>query len=169
MASIPIGSRVSVEEYLKTVYRPDCDYVDGVTEERNLGTWDHSWIQTNVASFFRGRFKETGLAAVVECRFRVSPTCYRIPDVMVLRGKSSEQILTRPPLLCIEVRSPEDRLQRIETRIKEYLDLGVPAVWLIDPPKRTVSIYRSTGITESADPVPVDGTALSVPFEEIFD
>lgn len=30
------GTQISVEEYLHTVYRPDCDYVDGVVEERNL-------------------------------------------------------------------------------------------------------------------------------------
>jgi hypothetical protein len=31
---------VSVEEYFATSYRPDCDYVDGVIEERNLGEMD---------------------------------------------------------------------------------------------------------------------------------
>ena len=36
MASSPT-THVSVEEYLKTVYEPDCEYVDGVVEERNLG------------------------------------------------------------------------------------------------------------------------------------
>ena len=39
------GTQISVEEYLHTAYRPDCDYVDGVVEERNLGERDHSWIQ----------------------------------------------------------------------------------------------------------------------------
>ena len=31
------GTLITVEEYLGSVYRPDCDYVDGRLEERNVG------------------------------------------------------------------------------------------------------------------------------------
>jgi len=34
---MPVATFVSVDEYLRTAYRPDCDYVDGVVLERNLG------------------------------------------------------------------------------------------------------------------------------------
>ena len=37
---------ISLEEYLRTTYEPDCDFVDGVVEERNLGEWSHSTLQT---------------------------------------------------------------------------------------------------------------------------
>jgi hypothetical protein len=47
-----VAQQISVQEYLKTVYRPDCDYVDGVVEERNLGERDHSWIQGRLVTFF---------------------------------------------------------------------------------------------------------------------
>ena len=40
--------RISVEEYLRTSYRPDCDYVDGVIEERHVGEWEHSQIQSRI-------------------------------------------------------------------------------------------------------------------------
>ena len=36
---------ISVAEYLSTSYRPDCDYVDGEVQERNLGEYDHANIQ----------------------------------------------------------------------------------------------------------------------------
>ena len=39
---------ISVEEYLATSYRPDCDFVDGQLIERNLGTKDHSKLQREV-------------------------------------------------------------------------------------------------------------------------
>ncbi len=32
---------VSIGEYLTSVYRPDCDYVDGEVQERNPGEYDH--------------------------------------------------------------------------------------------------------------------------------
>jgi len=34
---MPVATFVSVNEYLRTAYRPDCDYFDGVVLERNLG------------------------------------------------------------------------------------------------------------------------------------
>lgn len=41
MSAIPQPVHVSVAEYLASSYRPDCDYVDGVIEERNLGEKEH--------------------------------------------------------------------------------------------------------------------------------
>ena len=73
-----LGTQISVEEYLKTVYRPDCDYVDGVVEQRNLGKRDHSWIQGRLTTFFLSRFGETGIGALPECRFQVKP--HPFPD-----------------------------------------------------------------------------------------
>ncbi|MDQ2945095.1 MAG: Uma2 family endonuclease, partial [Acidobacteriota bacterium] len=143
------STQISVEEYLHTVYRPDCDYVDGVVEERNLGERDHSWIQGNLVTFFMSRFRETGLAALPEWRFQIKPTRFRIPDVIVTRGKPDEQILTKPPLLCIEILSPEDTVSRTNQRVQEYLAFGVPVVWVIDPAEKRIWIYRSNGMEEA--------------------
>jgi hypothetical protein len=38
-------SLISIREYLSTSYRPDCDYVNGIIEERNLGEYDHARLQ----------------------------------------------------------------------------------------------------------------------------
>lgn len=90
------SGKISVEEYLRTSYRPDCDYVDGHIEERNLGEWDHANLQTAIATFFRMRRKEWGINVVVEQRVQVSPTRFRIPDVTVVLGDRHEQILRKP-------------------------------------------------------------------------
>lgn len=165
-----VSTQISVEEYLKTDYQPDCDYVDGVVEERNLGEWDHAWIQGKLVAFFLNRFRETGIVAVPEWRFQVKPTRFRIPDVIVTRGKPDEQILTKPPLLCIEILSPEDTVSRINIRVKDYLELGVPVVWVIDPSEKRVWIYRANGMEEATGGcVKLDGTSIEVPFSEIFD
>jgi Uma2 family endonuclease len=168
MASAQTG--VPVEEYLRTSYSPDRDYVDGVVEERNLGELDHAWIQAKLIILLMSGFRATGILALPEWRFQTSPTRFRIPDVTVVRGKPDEKILTKPPLLCIEILSPEDRLSRVNARIKEYLDFGVPAVWLVDPEDKKVWIYRQTGMEEaSGNTLRVDGTELEFPLSEIFD
>jgi hypothetical protein len=45
MSAVSQPVRIPVEEYLATSYRPDCDYVDGEIEERNVGEFDHSFLQ----------------------------------------------------------------------------------------------------------------------------
>ncbi len=163
------GTQISVEEYLSTAYRPDCDYVDGVLEERNVGEWDHSSVQTQFVIFF-GRFRETGLRAVTELRMRVRENRYRIPDVVVTRGKPNEQVLVTPPLLCIEVLSRGDTVSQTNERVRDYLDFGVPVVWVVGPRERRIWIHRPSGIEEASGPViTVDGTSIEVPFSEIFD
>jgi Uma2 family endonuclease len=164
------STQISVEEYLKTVYRPDCDYVDGVVEERNLGERDHSWIQGKLVTFFMSRFRDTGIAAIPEWRFQLRPTRFRVPDVVLTRGKPEEQILTKPPLLCIEILSPADTISRTNARVQDYLEFGVPVVWVIDPQERKVWIYRPNGMEEAVgEVVKLDGTSIEVPFSEIFD
>jgi Uma2 family endonuclease len=163
------ATQISVEEYLKTVYRPDCDYVDGVVEERNLGELDHAWIQGRLTGYFLNLYKQTGLAPIPELRVRLRPGKYRILDVVVTRGKPDEQILTKPPLLCVEILSPEDRISRVNARVQEYLDFGVPVVWVIDPADKTIWLYRKTGMEQAHGSVKLDGTEIEVPFSEIFD
>ncbi len=90
--------------------------------------------------------------------------------MVVPRGKPEEQILTRPPLLCLEILSPDDTISRTNARIQEYLSFDVPVVWLVDPIERKLWIYRPGGMEEATgSSVKVDGTSLEVPFSEIFD
>ena len=43
---------MSVEEYLKTMFRPDVDYVDGYIQKRNLGEFDHGTLQGTLYGLF---------------------------------------------------------------------------------------------------------------------
>jgi len=139
-----IETAISVREYLKTSYRPDCDFVDGVVEERNVGEYDHARLQGAVFAYFYNRRKEWGIRVVPEQRVQVSPTRFRIPDVCVVLGSDPvEQIFRTPPFVCIEILSPEDRLTKTRERVDDYLRFGVPYVWLLDP--RSRKAYRCTG------------------------
>lgn len=164
------STQISVEEYLKTAYRPDRDYVEGTLEERNVGELDHGLVQARLAHYFLNLYKETGLLAITELRMKVSKNKYRIPDLVATAGKPYEQVLTKPPLLCIEILSREDTISRMNQRIRDYLEFGVPVVWLVDPRERRIWIYRQTGMQEAAgEIVKLDGTSIEIPFSEIFD
>ncbi len=161
---------ISVEEYLATSYRPDCDYVDGEVVERNLGEWDHSSLQSAILVYFWNKYRSQGVLAVPEQRVQVKPTRFRVPDITVVPGKPGEQILTKPPFICIEILSPEDRMSRVQERITDYLEMGVPYVWIFDPQaKIAYTATAADGLCEvKTGLIRTDNPALELPLSEIF-
>ena len=147
-----VTNLVAVEEYLHTSYRPDCDLVDGVLVERNVGEVPHSKVQRKLFLYFYEREEQWKGYALQECRVQVSATRYRVPDTCVIYGpEPTERILTSPPFLCVEIQSPEDRMSRMQERIDDYLRFGVRFVWLIDPYARRAWIYTRDEIREVRD------------------
>jgi Uma2 family endonuclease len=124
---------VPLEEYLSTIYHPDCDYVDDHLEERTLGEFEHGDLQRALAQYLGNNMKRFRVRTVTEARLQVAPRRFRIPDVCCIRRRPSGGIITEAPVLCIEILSPEDRVARVQARIADYLAMGVPFVWLIDP------------------------------------
>jgi Uma2 family endonuclease len=47
-----------------------------------------------------------------------------------------------PPVLAVEVLSPNDRTSEVNEKIADYLRAGVKVVWLADPELKKVSVYR---------------------------
>ena len=168
----PMASRtlISVEEYLRTSYRPDCDYVDGEVVERNLGEKDHGKVQKALLLYFAKREKELGLWVIMEQRVQVSATRFRIPDVCVTLGEPTEQIFTKPPFICVEILSPEDRWPRVQQRINDYLGMGVPYVWVLDPGTKTAysatPMERTREITTGV--LTTQNPSVVLPLSEIF-
>lgn len=131
-----IATRVPLEEYLQTEYEPDCDYVDGALEERNVGKQKHGETQAAIAAFFHPLRHRLGIRVVTELRMRVSATRIRIPDVAIVAADDTEEVKQRPPFLCIEILSPEDRLSRLLKIIADYIAFAVPMIWIVDPYNR---------------------------------
>ena len=161
---------IPVEVYLTSVYRPDCDYVDGEVLERTSGEREHSYIQAAIISYFFSRRKQLGIEVYPEQRVQVKANRYRIPDVCVVLGGTKEKVFSLPPFLCVEILSPEDRMPRVWERLHDYFQMGVPNVWVIDPENHMAHIATPSGdllhVTETlrtGDPI------LEVPLSEIFE
>ncbi len=175
MATLPIYDHpdpelVSVREYLATSYRPDCEYVDGRIEERNLGEYDHGLLQLILGNLFMNNRDAWKIRAVTDVRTQVRSTRFRVPDLSVLRaGAPKEQIITHPPLIVIEILSPEDRLSRFQGRIEDYLNFGVENIWIIDPESRTAYIATADGLHPvRANELVVPETPIRVVLSDMF-
>jgi Uma2 family endonuclease len=84
-------------------------------------------------------------------------------------GAATDDILTHPPLIAIEILSPEDTKRNAANKVNEYLQFGIEHVWVIDPYARVA--YRGT--TSGLERVPsgeltVPGTPIVVHTAELF-
>ena len=161
-----VQAPVSVEEYLATAYQPDVDYVDDRPEERNAGEKEHGKLQFRVAVLLK-RLRR--LVPFIETRLRISETRYRVPDVCAYEREPEESVFTRPPVLCVEILSREDRMSRVMTVVHEYLGMGVPTVWVLDPlEKRAYVADSALGFREVTDRIATDDGNVVLTLDEIF-
>ncbi len=171
MATLPFEEpHVTVEEYLRTSYRPDCDYVAGHLEGRNVGEKEHSLIQRYLTFLFMLNREAWAVEAFPELRMRISPLEFRVPDLVVVRaGESFERVLERPPLIAIEILSPEDRLSRFQHRIDDYLNFGIEHIWIFDPERRAAWTATRAGLhLVQSDELSVPHTPIRVVLSNVF-
>jgi Uma2 family endonuclease len=161
---------ITIEEYLSTVFEHDCEFVDGVIEERDLGEFEHAFLQLFLGRIFMNHRKEWGIVAFSEQRVQLAPNRFRVPDLVIVRSDfQREPILTHPPLIVIEIQSPEDTLRRTTIKAAEYLAFGIEHVWVIDPYARVA--YRGTpkGLELVRDgELSVPRTPIRVSAQELF-
>jgi len=160
-------SQITLNEYLGTSYRPDREYVDGEIRERNVGKWEHARVQWLLALWFGSHEKQWGITGSTEQRIRVSENRVRVPDLVVLTAGPQPDVLTDPPLLVIEILSPDDSYSDTQERAQDYREMGVETVWIIDPKTRTGRMCSGAEWVESSR-LEVKGTLLYVNLPDLF-
>lgn len=165
------GTLIPVDEYLSTSYRPDREYVDGQLLERNVGEKDHSKLQMLLSAYLHNRRDELGIHVFPEQRVQIKSTRFRVPDVCIVTGEEpQEQIFTSPPFLCVEILSKDDRMSEMQERIDDYLNFGVPSVWLLDPGKRRGWVCTPGEMLEATGGVlRAAGSEIVVPLAGLFE
>jgi Uma2 family endonuclease len=169
----PTQTLISVEEYLSTSYRPDCDYIDGKVLERNMGEKPHARLQIFFARFFAQFEDDLNVETLTEQRLQTGEKRYRIPDVMLAVG-SDKLIVSTAPLLCIEILSSEDRMKAVQERIDDYARMGVPCSWVVDPCRGTAftsgpdAILHEVGSHKGQPYLTVPRTPISIEVDAIF-
>jgi len=97
------------------------------------------------------RINELGRVTAAETGFKIAidPDTVRAPDIGFVRAdRITEKELPKgyfpgPPDLAVEVVSPNDTFPEVEDKVMEWLMAGCAMVWVVNPGRRTVTIYRS--------------------------
>jgi Uma2 family endonuclease len=160
----------TVREYLRSSWSPDREFVDGRIEERNLGEKEHSIIQRFLTVLFAVNRSKWGVEVFPELRTQTRATRFRVPDVLVVRsGEKFERYVTAPPLIAIEILSPEDTLRAMQTKAAEYRLFGVEHIWIVDPEPRIAYRYSGAALEQVlTGELTVPGTPIRVALSEMF-
>lgn len=80
---------------------------------------------------------------------RRDPDTVRAADILFISheryGRATpDTFLDVAPELIVEIPSPGDRWAKVQEKLREYFDVGVDVVILVEPEAKIVSVYRST-------------------------
>jgi len=114
------------------------------------------WIGALLAMYVLKRGKGRATSNDTGVGVEEGPDTVRGPDLCFfdesrpldqLNWKHSRQI----PALVIEVVSPNDKPNKINQRIGDYLRRGIPLVWIVDPEDKTVGVHRKSELPRTLD------------------
>ncbi len=114
----------------------------------------HGAIAANLGYLLSGFVRTHGLGVVFaqDTGFKIAsdPDTVRAPDVAFVRRDRAGQIPARgyaelAPDLLAEILSPDDRPAEILAKVADWLAAGTQLVWLVDPERREIRIYRRDG------------------------
>ena len=125
------------------------ELVDGEIRVSPAG-YDHGRVIIRLAARLATHVETSGLGEVVDS----STGCWmpsgnlRVPDLTFVAAHRvppppATGFLRVIPDLVVEVLSPGDSLRGIFDKIGEYLGSGVRMAWVIDPRRRSATVFRS--------------------------
>ncbi|MBM3810309.1 MAG: Uma2 family endonuclease [Acidimicrobiia bacterium] len=167
---MPTKAGLSEREYLRTSF-PDVDpeFRDGEILGRSVPDLKHGTAQLMLGAFFVRHRNSHHLHAASETRLRLRPGRVVIPDVCVFwPDKPDARYPDSPPLIVVEILSRDDPMSQVRAKLLEYLDWGVPHIWLVDPEARVLYEFRQDGLHEVVS-YTIQETGLELNPADIFD
>lgn len=150
-----LAEPITPEDLLAMPHGDEYELVNGELVERHMGA-ESSWIASNLTWLLGGAHnrKRAGHFFTTDCGYQCFPDDserIRRPDLSYIRpGRFPGERVPRgyiriAPDLVVEVISPNDLASEIAVKVEEYLEAGVPLVWVISPDAETVTVHRADG------------------------
>ncbi len=165
MATAPATKLMTADEFYEFCNRPEnagkhFELERGEVVEVSRPGSKHCHVCTNITRILSNFTFAVG-EGMVFCNdagivWERDPDTVRGPDISYYdRTTEYDQLnpkyLEEPPVLAVEVVSPNDRPNRINRRVQQFLGWGTRAVWLLDPDDRTLAVHRAGQLTVTLD------------------
>jgi Uma2 family endonuclease len=162
---VPVVTGISFEEFLRSYDGLHAEWVDGSLVPMCPVSDRHQDIVDFLAALLRHLVEATdaGIVRTSQVAMHLERSA-RVPDVLFLAtqhlDRRRETFVDGPADLVIEVTSPESRGRDRGEKFYEYEQGGVPEYWLIDPPRKTLEVFRLDENGQYASVAPLAGTRL---------
>lgn len=131
--------------------KPYSEWHDGRIVQKTGGDTAHALSQSSLGGLLyewnqTARFGE----ALFECHCIFGPTGHRralCPDIIVISSArlTRTTYMESAPDVAVAVLSPDERATRLAENIAFYLRHGVRLIWVVDPPRRAISVLPADG------------------------
>jgi Uma2 family endonuclease len=139
---------ITPEQYFATRFEREPELVRGEIAERPLSTFQHGNLQLRMGSCLMALQQSYPVFTGVEVRLRIAPDIYRIPDISMWEGAAPDAVPATPPLLVVEISSPDDRPDAMLQKLEEYRIWGVQHIWLIEPEIKRIPVHDHGSLRE---------------------
>lgn len=143
---------ITADELLHMVDVGRCELVKGEIIQMTPPGWEHGNVAMEIGRLLANhvRLYRLGKVTAAETGFIIArnPDTVRAPDAgfiakeRVPRQGVPKQYVPFAPDLAVEVMSPDDRWNKVKTKVREWLDAGTRMVWVVNPKRRTVHVAR---------------------------
>ncbi|WP_420631284.1 Uma2 family endonuclease [Candidatus Leptofilum sp.] len=143
---------ITGEELLELEGIGPCELVAGEIVKMSPTNVEHAFLESEIAALLRNFVarQKTGwvLTGEVGVYTQRNPDSIRAGDVVFI---SKERASKRPrrgfleiaPELVVEIVSPNDRWADLHDKIDEYFGIGVQWVWVVEPTRQVIRVYRA--------------------------
>jgi Uma2 family endonuclease len=128
------------------------ELIDGELREMAPTVSWHGEVETNLTTLLHTHTRAHGLGRVscgeVLYIVRRNPDRVRAADIAFIRQErvpsleARRHIMEVIPDLVVEILSTHDTVAEISDRVDDWMGAGVQMLWIVDPFRRTVTIYR---------------------------
>ena len=130
-------------------YEPEI--VRGEVVERPMPDTTHAELQMELGFLFRPAKLSHGLWVGGDLRVRTSAGNLRLIDVAIYRTRPTVRLPENPPVVTVEILSPEDRFDDVFEKCEEYRAWGVENVWAVEPRRHRLCVYRDGELHSQPD------------------
>jgi Uma2 family endonuclease len=128
------------------------ELIDGELREMAPTVYWHGEVEINLGTLLNVHVRAHGLGRVscgeILCIVRRNPDRVRAADIAFVRQErvppleARQHIMEVIPDLVVEILSKHDTVEEISGKIDDWIGAGVQMLWIVDPFRRTVTIYQ---------------------------